>query len=112
MQVGRKKFHLHKILHHMAVSQLPFLSVCLYPVPILLISYEVAHFMDQCDEECVLIQISVHADAVMIDAGSMTIIPQYAFSCARNRKMNFVPVQVLEHLFTSPGRHIMVQIFK
>ena len=59
---------------------------------------EMTQFMNQRDQKCIFVQASIYTDPVMIFTGGVPVIPQHAFSGARNGQVYFIGMQVFKYL--------------
>jgi hypothetical protein len=53
--------------------------------------------MDKGNQESVFVQAPVYAYPVIIGSGRMPVVPEYALSGTRNRKVYFITVKIIKH---------------
>ena len=66
--------------------------------------------MEKCDKKRIMIQVAVHADAVIVKPGAMPVISQNGFPVFCDGKMNFIIMQVLCNCIKSQGWQIILKM--
>ena len=80
----------------------------LYPVAKIFICKKMRQFMQQCNEECIFIQVAVNTDPVSMTAMGMPVIAQYGLPLPGNGKMHFMYMKIMQHPFKTPFGQIIL----
>src|ERR1051325_6720924 len=88
--VSRKNFSPCKLIHQHFIFLLPFFAVRRNGVSKFLPCYQVRHLMNKSDEESILIQITIHRNAMTIFSLRPAIVTKNTLTRVSNSECDFV----------------------